>query len=126
MYKNEYQGGSHLSLFGVKERETHDMWEFSENIKRAYDKSLNGYAIILKHNSVMKAPKDRNAQLYLIQPFLVFQVMVLDKRYFSVELILTDMNGIKRRLYFHAGTHIHECASINVQPLHSRIEHDLI
>jgi len=52
--------------------------------------------------------------------------MILDKRYFSIEIAFTDLQGTKRRLYFHNGTHVHECAAVTVQPLHARIEHDLL
>jgi len=126
MFKNSYQSGSSFPLFNVTDKKSHDNWYFTSNIKKAYDKSLKGYAIILKHNSKLCAPSNRNLNLYLIQPFLVFQILVLDKRYFSLEIAVTDMEGTKRRLYFHNGTQVHECAAVTVQPLHAKIEHDLV
>ena len=74
----------------------------SGSIKKAYDRSVKGYVYITDANSKLQLPQDtRRQELCLIQPFLNFQVKVLDKKQFHFEIGFTDTDKQKKRLIFY-------------------------
>ena len=70
-----------LILALLIDKETINKWHISGSIKKAYDRSVKGYVYMTDINSKLQIPKDtRKQELYLIQPYLLLQVKVLDKK----------------------------------------------
>ncbi len=77
-------------------------------MKRAFDKSVKGYVYITDQNTKLSLPGElRKQELYLLQTNLLFQIKVLDKKSFSVDVVFSDTDKVKRRLNFYAATHFH-------------------
>jgi hypothetical protein len=80
-------------------------WSFSGQVKKAYDKTCKGFILLFEHATKAQLPADpRNAEdLHLVQPYLLMQIMVTDKKVFHLEITVTDNHKTKRRLFFNAG-----------------------
>jgi len=84
--------------------------------------------MLFDHSTKAQIPADSRTQdLYLVQPYLLLQLMVTDKKLFHLEVTVTDQQKIKRRLIFSAGSaYSHSKDNIIKQPLHARIPCDMI
>jgi hypothetical protein len=74
-------------------------------VKKAYDKTCKGFIMLFEHNTKAQLPADpRNQEdLHLVQPYLLLQIMVTEKKVFHLEITVTDQHRTKRRLLFNAG-----------------------
>ncbi|XP_053809675.1 protein CFAP20DC isoform X3 [Vidua chalybeata] len=73
----------------------------------------------IKRNSLinkMKLPRETKQTLGLVQQFLTLQIFVPLGKDFSTELLITDFDNIKRRLYLST---VHK--ELSVTPLHAKI-----
>jgi Protein of unknown function (DUF667) len=98
-------------------------------VKKAYDKSCKGFILLFEHSTKAQIPADpRNQEeLHLLQPYLLLQLMVTEKKVFHLELTVTDTHKTKRRLFLNAGQSYHPHKdNIAKQQLHARIPCDLI
>jgi hypothetical protein len=123
MYKNAYQNGKNVQLLNVQDKESIKKWSLTGNLKKAYDRSVKGYVYVADSNSKLMLPKDsRKADLHLIQPYLLLQVKILDKKQFHVEIGFSDAQKSKKRLIFYGATaYAYTKDNISRQPLHARI-----
>ena len=68
------------TLMLLPDKETIKKWLVSGSIKKAYDRTVKGYVYMTDISSKLQLPKDpRKQELYLLQPYLVVQVKVLNK-----------------------------------------------
>ena len=75
------------------------------NLKKAYDRSVKGYVFVSDANSKLQMPKDtRKMDLYLLQPYLLLQIKILNKKQFHLEVAVTDNHGRKRRLIWYGAS----------------------
>jgi hypothetical protein len=58
MYKNVYQYGRQVHLFNIQDKDTHKAWAFNGHVKKAYDKAVRGYTLLLDHSSKCSIPVD--------------------------------------------------------------------
>ncbi|KAM7040658.1 protein CFAP20DC isoform 2-T5 [Acridotheres tristis] len=89
------------------------------NHYQEYDKELKGFVFVLEGNSLinkMKLPRETKQTLGLVQQFLTLQIFVPLGKDFSTELLITDFENIKRRLYLST---VHK--ELSVTPLHAKI-----
>ncbi|TRZ21947.1 hypothetical protein HGM15179_005236, partial [Zosterops borbonicus] len=89
-----------------------------------YDKELKGFVFVLEGNSLinkMKLPRTTKQTLGLVQQFLTLQIFVPLGKDFSTELLITDFDNIKRRLYLST---VHK--ELSVTPLHAKIPLSMI
>ncbi|KAJ8258087.1 hypothetical protein GJAV_G00193030 [Gymnothorax javanicus] len=107
MFKNEYQGGAVVDIFSAQGNDPE------------YDKELRGFVYVLEGSSQknrMQLPKNSKMALGLSQRFLVLQVFVPMGKDFSAELMVTDAENLKRRLYLST---VHK--EVSATPLHAKI-----
>ena len=104
-------------------------WSFSGPVKKAYDKTCKGFILLFEHSTKAMIPVDpRNSEdLHLVQPYLMMQIMITDKKVFHLEITVTDQHKIKRRLFFNAGQSYSPAKdNISKQQLHARIPFDIV
>ncbi len=104
------------------------MWSFSGSVKKAYDKTCKGFIMLFDHNTKAQLPADPRAdELFLVQPYILIQAMIADKKSFHIEITVTDQMKVKRRIVFNPGTNYsYQKDNIVKQQLHARIPCDLI
>uniref|UniRef100_A0A8C3Y8H1 CFAP20 domain containing n=1 Tax=Catharus ustulatus TaxID=91951 RepID=A0A8C3Y8H1_CATUS len=88
-------------------------------ISKEYDKELKGFVFVLEGNSLinkMKLPREAKQTLGLVQRYLTLQIFVPLGKDFSTELLITDFENNKRRLYLST---VHK--ELIVTPLHAKI-----
>ncbi|XP_009984649.1 PREDICTED: uncharacterized protein C3orf67 homolog [Tauraco erythrolophus] len=122
MFKNQYQGGPFVEVFSAQGKNPGAKWKIFGNpsaIWKKYDKEVKGFVFVLEGNSQinkMQLPKATRQTLGLIQQFLTLQIFVPLGQDFSTELLITDLENIKRRLYLST---VHK--ELSVTPLHAKI-----
>ncbi len=86
--------------------------------KKVYEKSAKGYVSAIDTNaaSSVTLPKDDKKSLAIIMPFLLFQVFIPVSKAISIEVVVTDESGNKKRINFGKGT-----KTLVVTEHHSRI-----
>ena len=130
MFKNTYQDGKHFTLLSIQEKDSLKNWTISGgNLKKAFDKSVKGYVYITNENSklITPGPKSNHKELFLTQTTLLFQMKILDKRSFSLEVTFTDTQRVKRRLLFSGATHYcYSKQNIAKAPLNARIPSSML
>jgi hypothetical protein len=84
--------------------------------------------MLFEHTTKAQLPADpRGEDLHLVQPYLMLQVMITDKKVFHLEITVTDQAKIKRRILFNAGqAYSPHKDNIHKQQLHARIPFDLV
>ncbi|CDW78155.1 UNKNOWN [Stylonychia lemnae] len=117
-----------LTIDNLIGKETLNNWSFQGSVKKAYDKSCKSFILLFDHATKAQIPSDpRQAELYLVQPYLMLQLMITDKKLFHIEVTVTDQQKTKRRLIFAAGSaYSYSKDNIIKQPLHARIPCDMI
>ncbi|KAM8867405.1 protein CFAP20DC-like [Synchiropus picturatus] len=106
LFKSCYQGPGCIELFSARGNNPVKYWKLSgapSGIRREYSKNLRGLVYCLDAGSrtvKMRMPADETMSLSINQRFLVFQVKVPEKKYFCLEIGVTDSDNIQRRLYF--------------------------
>ncbi|KAM6344855.1 LOW QUALITY PROTEIN: protein CFAP20DC [Alca torda] len=122
MFKNHYQGGPFVEIFSAQGKNPAAKWKIFGNpsaIWKEYDKEVKGFVFVLEGSSQinkMQLPKETRQTLGLIQQFLTLQIFVPLGQDFSIELLVTDLGNIKRRLYLST---VHK--ELSVTPLHAKI-----
>ncbi|KAM4582546.1 protein CFAP20DC [Fundulus diaphanus] len=106
MFRNNYQGGAVFDLFSGQGKDPVAKWKLCGGpsaIHKEYNKEVKGFVYCLEgssHTVKMQMPENAKMSLGLIQRFLVLQVNVPERHDFSTELVITDLEHLKRRLYF--------------------------
>ncbi|XP_059712680.1 protein CFAP20DC isoform X3 [Haemorhous mexicanus] len=122
MFRNHYQGGQFVEIFSAQGKNPGAKWKILGNpsaISKEYDKELKGFVFVLEGNSLtnkMKLPRETKQTLGLVQQYLTLQIFVPLGKDFSTELLITDFDNIKRRLYLST---VHK--ELSVTPLHAKI-----
>lgn len=115
------QGGSFVEVFSAQGRDPVSKWRLSGSqsaFKKIFDKDVKSYVYVLEGESTttkMSLPKDERQSLFLIQKYLVLQILVPLGHSFSFELGITDLGNNKRRIFL-SSSH----RDITVTPLHAR------
>ncbi|KFV18116.1 Uncharacterized protein C3orf67, partial [Tauraco erythrolophus] len=115
-------GGPFVEVFSAQGKNPGAKWKIFGNpsaIWKKYDKEVKGFVFVLEGNSQinkMQLPKATRQTLGLIQQFLTLQIFVPLGQDFSTELLITDLENIKRRLYLST---VHK--ELSVTPLHAKI-----
>ncbi|KAM4613753.1 protein CFAP20DC [Polymixia lowei] len=122
MFKSIYQGGPVVELFSAQGKDPVAKWKLHGGpsaIHKEFDTEVKGFVYCLEGSSQtvkMQMPEDSKTALGLIQRFLVLQVNFSQCRDFSIELVITDLGHLKRRLYLST---VHK--EFSATPLHARI-----
>ncbi|KFV06707.1 Uncharacterized protein C3orf67, partial [Pterocles gutturalis] len=115
-------GGPFVEIFSAQGKDPGAKWKIFGSpsaIRKVYDKEVKGFVFVLEGSSQlnkMQLPKETRKTLGLIQRFLTLQIFVPLGRDFSTELLITDLENIKRRLYLST---VHK--ELSVTPLHAKI-----
>uniref|UniRef100_UPI0037E811FC protein CFAP20DC n=1 Tax=Semicossyphus pulcher TaxID=241346 RepID=UPI0037E811FC len=105
MFKNNYQGGGAVEIFSGQGKDPVAKWKLSGGpsaIHKEYDKEVKGFVYCLGGSSQtvkMQMPENGKMSLGLLQRFLVLQVNIPQLKDFSIELVITDSQHLKRRLH---------------------------
>ncbi|KAM9859356.1 protein CFAP20DC [Aulostomus maculatus] len=105
MFKNNYQGGAVVEVFSAQGKDPVAKWKLcgsQANIHKDFNKEIKGFVYSLEGSSQrvkMQLPENGKMSLGLLQRFLVLQVNIPPGKDFSIELVITDMGHLKRRLY---------------------------
>ncbi|XP_054586634.2 protein CFAP20DC isoform X2 [Nothobranchius furzeri] len=122
MFRNSYQGGAVFDIFSGQGKDPVAKWKLSGGpsaIHKEYNKEVKGFVYCLEGSSQtvkMQMPENTKMSLGLIQRFLVLQVNIPRCHDFSIELVITDLEHLKRRLHFST---VHK--KLAATPLHARI-----
>ncbi|XP_061687979.1 uncharacterized protein C3orf67 homolog isoform X2 [Syngnathoides biaculeatus] len=105
MFKHNYQGGAGVEVFSGQGKDPVSKWKLcggQSAIRKEFDKEVKGYVYCLEGNSKtvkMQMPENVKMSLGLLQRFLALQVNIPQGKDFSIELVITDVGHLKRRLY---------------------------
>ncbi|XP_042262080.1 uncharacterized protein C3orf67 homolog isoform X1 [Thunnus maccoyii] len=105
MFKNNYQGGAVVEIFSGQGKDPVAKWKLCGGpsaIHKEYNKEVKGFVYCLEgssHTVKMQMPENGKMSLGLLQRFLVLQVNIPQFKDFSIELVITDLGHLKRRLY---------------------------
>ncbi|KAM4740714.1 protein CFAP20DC [Anableps anableps] len=122
MFRNNYQGGAVFDLFSGQGKDPVAKWKLCGGpsaIYKEYNKEVKGFVYCLEgssHTVKMQMPENAKMSLGLIQRFLILQVNVPERHDFSAELVITDVEHLKRRLHFST---VHK--EISATLLHAKI-----
>uniref|UniRef100_A0A8C1I8F0 Zgc:162324 n=1 Tax=Cyprinus carpio TaxID=7962 RepID=A0A8C1I8F0_CYPCA len=122
MFRNDYQGGLTVDVFSAQGKDPVAKWKLygrKSSISKVFDKEVKGFVYSLEGSSQthkMQLPKDSKMTLGLIQKFLILQVNVPLGKDFSTEILVTDEEHLKKRLYLST---VHK--ELSATPLHARI-----
>ena len=127
MFRDQYQEGKYFPLLSIQEKDSLQRWLSSGgSLKKAFDKSVKGYVYITDVNTKLSLPKARQ-DLHLIQSMLLLQIKILDKKSFSLEIVFTDHERVKRRLLFSGATHFNYSKhNIAKAPLNARVPTNML
>lgn len=67
-------------------------------IGKTYDAQVKGYCYSCDKIGRLSLPKDKSS-IYLIQPFLNLQLYIPQGANFSLELLISDLSGDRRRFF---------------------------
>lgn len=113
------QGGSYVEVFSAQGRDPVSKWRLTgTGIRKIFDKDVKSYVYVLEGESAttkMSIPKDEKQSLFLIQKYLILQIMVPLGHSFSFELGVVDMGNNKRRIFLSSSNR-----ELTVTPLHAR------
>ncbi|XP_033940073.1 protein CFAP20DC isoform X1 [Pseudochaenichthys georgianus] len=119
MFRNNYQGGPVVEIFSGQGTDPVAKWKLCGGpsfIHKEYNKEVRGFVYCLEGSSQtvkMQMPENGKMSLGLLQRFLVLQVHIEQCNDFSIELLITDLEHLKRRLYLStvhkelSATHLH-------------------
>ncbi|XP_010780762.1 protein CFAP20DC isoform X3 [Notothenia coriiceps] len=119
MFRNNYQGGPVVEIFSGQGKDPVAKWKLCGGpsfIHKEYNKEVRGFVYCLEGSSQtvkMQMPEHGKMSLGLLQRFLVLQVHIEQCKDFSIELLITDLEHLKRRLYLStvhkelSATHLH-------------------
>ncbi|KAM9799464.1 protein CFAP20DC isoform 3-T3 [Syngnathus typhle] len=105
MFKHNYQGGAGVEVFSGQGKDPVAKWKLCGGpsaIRKVYDKEVKGFVYCLEGSSKtvkMQMPANGRMSLGLLQRFLAIQVTIPQGKDFSMELVITDVGHLKRRLY---------------------------
>ncbi|XP_070759257.1 protein CFAP20DC [Enoplosus armatus] len=105
MFRNNYQGGAVVEIFSGQGKDPVARWKLCGGpsaIHKEYDKEVKGFVYCLEGSSQtvkMQMPENGKMSLGLLQRFLVLQVNIPQCKDFSIELVITDSEHLKRRLH---------------------------
>nr|XP_020453597.1 uncharacterized protein C3orf67 homolog [Monopterus albus] len=105
MFKNNYQGGAVVEIFSGQGKDPVAKWKLCGGpsaIHKEYNKEVKGFVYCLEGSSQtvkMQMPENGKMSLGLLQRFLVLQVNIPQCKDFSLELVITDSEHLKRRLH---------------------------
>ncbi|KAM8756571.1 protein CFAP20DC [Acanthopagrus schlegelii] len=122
MFRNNYQGGAVVEIFSGQGNDPVAKWKLSGGpsaIHKEFNKEVKGFVYCLEGSSQtvkMQMPENGKIALGLLQRFLVLQVNIPQRKDFSIELVITDSEHLKRRL--HLST-VHKEVSVTL--LHAKI-----
>uniref|UniRef100_A0A8D3CP67 CFAP20 domain containing n=1 Tax=Scophthalmus maximus TaxID=52904 RepID=A0A8D3CP67_SCOMX len=122
MFRSNYQGGAVVEVFSGQGSDPVAKWKRCGGpsaIQKEYNKEVKGFVYNLEGSSQtvkMQLPENGKMSLGLLQRFLVLQVDIPHGKDFSVELVITDSEHLKRRL--HLST-VHK--ELTATLLHARI-----
>ncbi|XP_029287819.1 protein CFAP20DC isoform X2 [Cottoperca gobio] len=122
MFRNNYQGGAVVEIFSGQGKDPVAKWKLCGGpsaIHKEYNKEVKGFVYCLDGSSQtvkMQMPENGKMSLGLLQRFLVLQVNIPQCKDFSIELVLTDSEHLKRRLYLST---VHK--ELSATPLHAKI-----
>lgn len=77
-----------------------------KSVTKEYDRDLRGYYLSLEKDGViipaikLECPIDCRSSIGIIQPLLVFQLYAMPSKQLSLEIIIIDSVGQRRRLHF--------------------------
>ncbi|KAK5872549.1 hypothetical protein PBY51_013236 [Eleginops maclovinus] len=122
MFRNNYQGGPVVEIFSGQGKDPVAKWKLCGGqsfIHKEYNKEVRGFVYCLEGSSQtvkMQMPENGKMSLGLLQRFLVLQVNIEQCKDFSIELLITDLEHLKRRLYLST---VHK--ELSVTHLHAKI-----
>ncbi|XP_042362514.1 uncharacterized protein C3orf67 homolog [Plectropomus leopardus] len=105
MFRNNYQGGAVVEIFSGQGKDPVAKWKLCGGpsaIHKEYNKEVKGFVYCLEGSSQtvkMQMPESGKMSLGLLQRFLVLQVNIPQCKDFSIELVITDSEHLKRRLH---------------------------
>ena len=81
-------------------------WKLSGKIEKEYDFNTKSYVHLLSYGGVSKILLPQNDKLSLCLPHhvLIFQILLITQKSFSIEIAFTDTANIKRRIFFSTST----------------------
>ncbi|XP_075893208.1 protein CFAP20DC isoform X2 [Nelusetta ayraudi] len=122
MSSSRFQGGPVVELLSGQGKDPVARWKLSGGpaaIQKEYDKEVKGFVYCLEGSSQtvkMQTPDSSKVSLGLLHSFVVLQVNIPRSKDFSIEIMVTDSEHLKRRLHFST---VHKELSVNL--LHAKI-----
>lgn len=94
------------------------LWKLIGKIEKEYDFNTKSYIHFLSYGGVskMQLPQNDKISLNLTNNFLVFQIVLISPKSFTIEISITDTTNIKRRIIFTSSSR-----DISYNNLHCRI-----
>lgn len=119
MFSHAFQGGGlGVEVFSSSGKNPAQLWKVTRNVHRVYDRTVKGFVFLLEKgvSTSMSIPSDPSREtLGLVQPLLVLQLRLSPSKHTSLELILLDDKGNRRRMHLSSTFRELECNDLHVQ-----------
>jgi len=115
-----FQGGPFVEVFTPQGKDPTEGWKMlgGKCVKRMYEKGVKGYVhhVTGPPGLKMQLPADDRRGLGLKQPYLVFQMLLPAGQHVSLEIVVADQEGTRRRLILSTSF-----CDVKSTPLHARV-----
>uniref|UniRef100_A0A7S0KRI9 CFA20 domain-containing protein n=1 Tax=Micromonas pusilla TaxID=38833 RepID=A0A7S0KRI9_MICPS len=115
-----FQGGPFVEVFTPQGKDPTEGWKMlgGKCVKRTYEKGVKGYVhhVTGPPGLKMQLPADERRGLGLKQPYLVFQMLLPAGQHVSLEIVVADQEGTRRRLILSTSF-----CDVKSTPLHAQV-----
>lgn len=119
MFSHAFQGGGlGVEIFSSSGKDPAKLWKCTRNVHRVYDRTVKGFVFLLEKGTAtqMNIPPEPSRELLgLVQPVLVLQLRLSPSKHTSLEVIILDDKGNKRRMHLSSTFREFECNDLHIQ-----------
>jgi hypothetical protein len=121
MFSHAFQGGGlGVEIFSSSGKDPAKLWKCTRNVHRVYDRTVKGFVFLLEKgmSTEMCIPPEGAAGregLGLVQPVLVLQLRLSPGKHVSLEIIVLDSKGARRRMHLSSTFREFDCNDLHIQ-----------
>ena len=109
----------YVEILTTQTRKNLDMWKFHGPVSMKFDEICKGY-LLDSNGGSLAVPKNPSKALRLIKPYLLLQLFLFPGKLLTMELMVTDSQGAKRRIM------LTSCKTVINNMMHSRLPNSFI
>lgn len=109
----------YVEILTTQTRKNLDLWKFHGQVSMKFDEGTKGYLLDCNGGS-LTVPKSSAKALRVIKPYLLLQLFLFPGKLLTIELMVTDSQGAKRRIM------LTSCKTVVNNMMHSRLPNSFI